>query len=1066
MKNSKNQPPKVLLLAILGLFFFASSGWAQQVKGKITDSKNGVLPGVTVMVKGSTDIGTITDMEGKYVLNVPDAQNAILQVTFIGMENQEIPVQGRAVIDIVMQDEFTQLDEVVAIGYGTVKKRDITGAVASVGGDDLKQIPVASAAEAMTGRMAGVQVTSTEGSPDAELTIRVRGGGSISQDNSPLIIVDGFPVNSLNDISPADIENIDVLKDASSTAIYGSRGANGVIIVTTKSGEAGKLQVNYNAFTGVKKLAKQLDVLDAYDYASWQYEKSLLMGKTEYYVDHFGNYEDIDLYKGVQENNWQEQIYGRTGNVFSHDLSIRGGSDKIKYNFSYSSFKNKAIMIGSDYKRNNLSFKLNSNPNDKIDLSFSFRFSDTDVNGGGANEVNEKSSADSRLKHAVTYSPIPLQGVTTDDTDPEIASEVIDPIVSTWDNDRYKNNRNYNMSGSFAWEIIDNLKFRNSIGLDDYTKTSNRFYGLTTYYVRNDTDYPNQPAADFEKDESTRFRNAATLDYDFEKFLNADHSLKLLLGNELVITESQSNDVSMKGYPTYFSSDEAFKQTTLGKPFEVNQFYNQDDKLLSFFGRLNYDYKSKYILTATFRADGSSKFAKGNQWGYFPSGAFAWRLSEEPFMDWASTVLDDLKIRTSYGTAGNNNIPAGQTEMLYGANVTSKINNESFIVKTSNMVNPDLVWETTVTRNVGLDFSMFNSKLNGSVEAYLNTTTDLLMRFPVSGVGYNYQYRNMGETQNSGVELSINWSALNTPDYGLSFGFNIGMNKNKINSLGIMDNYETDSGFGSTFVGNDFAVWVDGSVGEMYGYRHAGMYTLDDFSGYDESGNEWILKEGVVKPGPLGEARPGLMKLKDLDDDGVITGADREIIGDANPLATGGFTMNGYVKGFDISAVFNFTVGNDIYNANKIEYTTSPDRYPYRNLTSDMAMGKRWTNVDPVSGELVTDVTTLASLNEGTTMWSPYMNQLIFSDWAVEDGSFLRLSTLTLGYTLPNTLTDRLRIANLRFYATAYNVFCLTNYTGFDPEVSTRRKTPLTPGVDYSAYPRSRQIVLGLNLSF
>ncbi len=1060
-------------LFLIGLFILLCSfeGIAQTVSGNVTDKTKAPLPGVTVMEKGTTN-GIITDMDGNYHLNVSDPNTAVIVISFIGMETQEIAVQGKSTIDVVMVDAFTQLDEVVAVGYGTVKKRDITGAVASVGGDDLKQMPVASAAEAMTGRLAGVQITSTEGSPDAEMTIRVRGGGSITQDNSPLIIVDGFPVSSMSDISPSDIESIDVLKDASSTAIYGSRGANGVIIVTTKSGEEGKVQVSYNAFYGVKKIAKKMDVLDPYDYASWQYEKSLLKEDESYYTDIFGNYQDMDLYKGVEANDWQDQIYGRTGTTFSHDLSVRGGSEKMRYSFSYANFKNKAIMIGSDFKRDNVSLKLNHKVSDKIDLSFSIRYSDTQVNGGGSNDVeDEVSSSDTRLKHAVTYSPIPLSGVTTDATDSDISSYVINPVTATNDADRYKRKKNYNLGASFTWKIVKNLKFRDNVGYDDYLTENNRFYGLTSYYAREKATYLDSPAVSMTDETRQRVRNAATLEYDFKSLIPEDHNLKLLLGNEIVVTKKKTDESVVENYPDYFDADDAWSFTTQGTPVSVDEYTSQDDKLFSFFGRLNYDYQSKYLAAITFRADGSSKFAAGNRWGYFPSAALAWRLSQEGFMSGTQNWLDDLKLRLSYGTAGNNNIPTGQTETFFQTKISNYINDVDYYVYTSNMTNEDLVWETTVTRNVGLDFAMFNSKVNGSVEAYYNTTTDLLMAFPVSGVGYSTQYRNMGETQNTGIEFSINWAAINKADYGLNFSFNIGFNKNEITDLGDMSDYTTASGCFGTDVNNDFMVRKGGRVGEMFGYVSDGMYTTDDFTGYDES-DGWILKTDTENPSKypnssavVGDARPGLMKIKDLDGDGVITTEDRTIIGDANPVATGGFAINAYAKGFDLAAAFTYSIGNDIMNANKMEFTSSTPRYPYRNMTSEVASGKRWTYINE-TGEMETDLDKLAAMNEGATYWSPYMDRITLTDYFIEDGSFLRLSTLTLGYTIPKSLVDKARINSLRFYATAYNVFCLTNYSGFDPEVSTRRKTPLTPGVDYSAYPRSRQIVFGLNLTF
>ncbi len=1063
-------------ILVLGLFLITSSAVVSQnitVKGKVIDAqtKQGI-PGANVVVKGTTN-GMITNIEGGYELAVPS--NAVLTFSFIGYAMQEIPVNGKTRIDVAMVVNITELDEVVAIGYGTVKKRDITGSVASVRGDDLKAIPVSSPAEAITGKLAGVQVLSTEGSPDAEMRIRVRGGGSITQDNSPLFIVDGFPVNSISDIAPSDIQSIDVLKDASSTAIYGSRGANGVIIVTTRSGKEGKVSVSYNAYAGYKRIAKKLDVLDVEDYVNWQYEYAVLDntdGNLSSYEKYYGSYQDIDMYTGLKGNNWQEQVYGRTGHVFNHDLSIRGGSEKFMYSLNYAHIYEKAIMIRSNFKRDNVTLKLNHNPNEKVKLAYSFRYSDTDINGGGANEQNEISSADSRLKHSVTYSPIPLDGLTTDDTDEEIASYFMNPITATDDTDREQNRKTYNMAGSFSWEILKNLTVKADIGLDNYTYENHRFYGLTTYYVKNrpSSDEQNQPAVVLENEKRESIRNTNTLNYDFKSLINNDdHDLKLLLGQEYIKIEEQTLTTTVHGLPTQFTSAEAFKLTTQGSAYSIDNNYSPDDKLLSFFGRLNYDYKDKYIFAATFRADGSSKFSEGNKWGYFPSAALAWRVSGEEFMQNTSDWLSDLKLRVSYGTAGNNNIPTGQMVQSFESTTTSWINNtESYWSASKTMANPDLKWETTYTRNVGIDFSLFDSKLNGSFEAYINTTKDLLIKFPISGTGYDNQYRNMGKTRNKGLELSFSWIAVDKKDFGLNFNFNIGLNKNKIKSLGIMDDFGQSTGWASTEIGDDYMVRVGGSVGEMYGYLSDGRYEVSDFEGYDADEEEWVLKDGVADAsGIIGTLRPGMLKLKNIEgDDNIVNEDDRIIIGDANPLHTGGFTINGRLYGFDLSAVFNWSYGNDIYNANKVEYTSATPRYKYRNLISMMEDGKRWTNIDPTTGELVNDAATLIAMNANATMWSPYMSKYVFSDWAVEDGSFLRLNTLTLGYTLPGNLTKKMNVENLRFYVTGYNVFIITDYSGFDPEVSTRRNTVLTPGVDYSAYPRSRQIVFGVNLNF
>ena len=576
------------------------------------------------------------------------------------------------------------------------------------------------------------------------------------------------------------------------------------------------------------------------------------------------------------------------------------------------------------------------------------------------------------------------------------------------------------------------------------------------------------PAIQIKETDRNRFRNTNTISYDFKEIFGkgSDHSLNVLLGHEYVITKQRINTDISHGFPVNYDSDRAWSLTNQGTPYQIDDYFSPDDKLLSYFGRANYNFKDKYLVSATFRADASSKFNSSNRWGYFPSAAIAWRISSEPFMKFAESWLDDLKIRFSYGTAGNNNIPSGQLVQVYEIKTSSWINGISnYWAPSKYMSNPDLKWETTITRNLGLDFTLFGGKLNGSVEAYINTTKDLLIEFPVAGTGYDYQYRNMGETENKGIEASITYHIVNKKDWGIDFNANISFNKSKIKDLGNMDDFGAESYWASSEIGQDYWVSVGGAVGEMYGYQHAGRYEVSDFTGYDAAKKKWILKEGVADVSSIvGTPRPGTMKLKDTNGDGKIDANDRTIIGNANPKATGGFGINARAYGFDLSANFNFSIGNDIYNANKIEFSTT-GKYQYRNMLSDMESGKRWTNLN-ADGTICNDPETLAALNANTTEFSPFTDRMVFSDWAVEDGSFLRLNTLTLGYTLPNELVKRVGISNLRFYTTAYNVFCITSYSGYDPEVSTMRRTNLTPGVDYSAYPKSRQFVVGLNLNF
>jgi TonB-linked SusC/RagA family outer membrane protein len=1068
------QKDKRLSFLILACFFSLLFSYAQNktISGVVSDEEGLPLPGVNIIEKGTSN-GVATDFDGNYTITVVNS-NAVLVFSYVGYKTQEVSSTGKSQINVALITDMAALDEVVVIGYGTARKSDLTGSVVSIGGDDLKEQPTASVAEALTGRLAGVQVVSSEGSPDAEINIRIRGSGSLTQDSSPLYIVDGFPVGSMSDISSSDIESLTVLKDASSTAIYGSRGANGVVIITTKSGKEGKITANFNMFYGVKKIAETIEVQSPEDFVKWQYEYALLRNgadNLDSYENIFGLWQDYDQYLGQKGTNWQKQIYGQMGEVESRDLAIRGGSDKLSYNFNYALYDEKAIMVGSNFKRNNLTLALKSKASDKVDLTFTVRYSDTEINGGGANEQNEVSSADARLRHSVGYAPIPLPGLTTTDTDEALSSYLVNPFVAVDDNQRLQNRKRFSVYGSFSWKILDDLQYKMDIGLDNYNYLDYRFYGRSTYYSNNKPAAENQglPSLVTSDDKREGFRNANTLNYDFNKLINNEsHSVKLLVGEEMLISRRNEVTSEIQGFPKLFDFAATRKLTSQGTPLTVDDFYSPDDKLLSFFGRLNYDYKNRYLLTATYRADGSSKFLGKNRWGYFPSAAIAWKISEEAFLenaDWLNT----LKVRLSYGEAGNNNIPSGQTVQSYLSTATSQINTFSnFWRPSSTLANPDLKWETTVTQNIGLDFDLFKGRISGTVEAYKNVTEDLLIRFPIPGTGYDDQYRNLGEVQNTGIEASLNIIALENQDYGLSFSLNAGFNKNRINSLGGLEDFGQATNWGSTQIGNDFLVRVGEPLGVMYGFRSDGRYEVSDFD-YDQGTGTYTLKAGVPSNSWLLDPEntvPGLMKLKDLNGDGDVNVNDQTIIGDANPDVSGGMVINARAFGFDLTAAFNYSIGNDVYNANKIEFTTSNLNNQYRNLSTIMADGNRWTNLDPVSGTLVTDPTQLEALNANTTMWSPYMSRYVFSDWAVEDGSFMRLNTLTLGYTVPEKFISQIGLTNLRFYATANNVFIITNYSGLDPEVSTRRRTPLTPGVDYSPYPRSRQLVFGLNLNF
>ena len=1065
MKN----PAKKLLLALLCLGVAWSLSAQTTITGVVTDETGEPLIGAGVMVEG-TQIGTITGIDGDYSLTVPaDAVNLVF--SYIGFSNQVVPIDGRTKIDIVMTADQTFLDEVVVVGYATVKRRDLLGSVSSVNSDKIAEQPVTTVSQALSGKMAGVSVVTTEGDPDADIKIRVRGGGSITQDNSPLYIVDGFPVESINDISSSEIASIDVLKDAFSTAIYGSRGANGVVIVTTKSADKGeRVSVKVNAYYGRKQMANRgaIVAMNPENFVKFQYELATIRNNaSNYYEPFFGTFDDMDLYTGLSGNNWVDAVFGKAGTSFSTDFSISGSGENHNWTLGYAHMGDQAIMAGSSYTRDNLNFKGNFKTSKTTSIDVNVRYSRTNVRGSGANGINDTgtTSGNGRLKHAVSYSPIPLQSTIQGVDEEQDYGDNAPPLLSVADNDSKRLRKTLNANAAFNWQIIDNLTLKIEGGLEDYRQMDDRFYGLTTYYVANNSTVKNTPSNQHKEAFRDRYRNTNTLNYSFADLLGEDHNLTALLGEEMTITKSNTLTMMVDGLPTFYDAPMAWNFLSSGTPASTDNYYNPDDKLLSFFGRVNYDYKRRYSAGVTLRADGSSKFAKGNRWGFFPSAAVSWTISNEPFMS-ETRWIDQLKLRYSFGTAGNNNIPSGLLVKQYSSTTTAWLSQSSnYWMAGKVMNNPDLTWETTYTHNIGLDFGFFRGALSGSIEAYQNDTKDLLINFPITGSGYDSQYRNIGSTRNRGIELTLNAPIIEKKNFSLNIGGNIAYNVNRVTDLGGLESITAQSYWASTEIGDDYIVQVGQPLGNMYGFVSDGFYTADDF---EYTGGKWVLKSGVVDDSAvIGSTYllPGAMKLKDLTGDGKVTVADRQVIGNASPDFMGGFSLSGYAYGFDFSANFNFMMGNQVYNANKVEFTSSR-KFNNRNLINMMNLDNRWTNIDWTTGELITDPAQLKSVNAGKTMWSPAIGNAVFSDWAVEDASYLRLQSATVGYTLPEDLTKKAHIRRVRIYVTGTNLFCLTKYSGYDPEVDTRRATPLTPGVDYSAYPKSIGFVAGVNLSF
>lgn len=1064
-----------MVALLLTLFAVANApgvfAQSRTVTGVIRDDTQTPLPGVSVVEKGTSN-GTVTDSDGRFSIAV--GQNSVLSVSFIGMKPMEVPVENRTSLDITMEPDVAELGEVVVIGYGTVERRDLANAVSTVGAAELKDIPINSAAQALSGRLAGVQVLTSEGSPDAEVQIRVRGGMSITQDNSPLYVVDGVQVeNALSVLSPQDIESVTVLKDASATAIYGSRGANGVVLITTKGGRSGVTTVSYNGLVGFRQLGKKLDVWKPYDFVMYQYERS--RGSTtgeQAFRDTYGHFEDLELYKGVPFLDWQDEVFGRDAMMQTHNVSVSGGSDKTSFNLSLTSNSEEGVMMLSDFDRKLVNFKLNHKVNKNVDVGFNVRYNNTVVNGAGT--AAEGSSSLNRLRHSVKYRPYLAPGQDINSYDPDYADEtsanslsLINPVLLAQAEYRRSNRSTANFSGHVGINLTDYLEFRSTLGIDRYTRQDNIFNDTITSTAR--ANGQGMPMASIRTDTRDILNNSNVLSFSSRNLsgIPKSHRINLLVGQEIYETFEKANFQDNRLFPLGITPDLAFGSMQLGTPQPTSFTREEDAKLLSFFTRLTYSYGDKYFLTASYRRDGSSKFAPEYRWGNFPAASLMWRVSGEDFMTGLSSVVSDLKLRLSYGTAGNNRIDNFSYLSTFDPNAFYGINNGQVIgFSPSRLANGLLRWEATVSRNLGLDLGVLDNRLQVSVDFYRNSSKDLLLdRVVPSTSGYLTQIQNIGETLNEGVEVQLSGTPVHRSNLRWDVNFNVSFNKNTIVSLGPdQDSILVASGWAGSNQPADYNVIVGQSVGTIWGLMTDGFYTIDDFN-YDAVTGTYTLKAGVANNSNITSVapQPGMLKFRDIDEDGDVDDDDRTVIGVAQPKFFGGFNNTFQYRNFDLSVFVNFQVGNDVLNANKLEFSSG---YTVNsNLLT--TMDGRWRNVNN-EGAVVTDPVALAELNADATIWSPLTTASSFyvHSWAVEDGSFVRVNNITLGYSLPQTILSKMKINRFRIYGTVNNIHTFTRYTGYDPEANTRRRSPLTPGVDYAAYPRSKGYIVGVNLTF
>lgn len=1039
-------------LALMLLVAHAAVAQTVTVTGAVTDPQQEPLMGVVVAEKGKPSNGVVTDLDGNYSIKV--SPSAVLTFTYTGFTSRDEAVAGRTTIDVVLTEDLQNLDEVVVIGYGTMRRKDLTGAVASVKGEDLVANPVSNVTQALQGRLPGVNVVSQDGRPGASISVRVRGGGSITQSNEPLYVVDGFPVSNLDNIAASEIESIDVLKDAASTAIYGARGANGVILVTTKGGQAGKAKVTYEGYVQFKNVAKKQETLSAQEYIldNWSYAASRGASHQDAMEKYFGlgtkygnHYAD---YAGVTAHQYDDDIL-RTGFTHNHNLAVTGGSESTRMAFNVGYIDDEGIRINSDYNRFTTSLKVQQKISETITLDAEARYNESNLNGAGARYTSG----------AYHYKPIdnPLGGIPYTDVSSGFSFGVqnIDnshnPVELINDITSETQNRNFRGNAAVTWNIISGLTARSEIAL---TRGSSR----STYYENGYTN--GDKRANMTRSTSKGLRWVNTLNYQFD--IKDIHSFNILAGYELIKNESESTYVEGRGYPDTFDYDRAMAM--IHTATYNTSFYNTfgvPDRTISWFGRVNYNLMDRYLFTATFRADGSSKFAPNNRWGYFPAVAAGWRISEESFMEDTRDWLSNLKLRLSWGESGADNISPNLWRETWSSSTNTKlpINGEflPFYRPDGMKANSDLKWETTVSRNLGVDFGFLNGRINGSIEAYWNTTKDLLMVVPVDNTsGYTHQYQNFGQISNKGIEISVNADIYRKGDFRFSAGAIYNYNRNNLDKMQNADQYIYSSYWGSSAQtpSMDWMLAVDRPIGLVRGYIADGFYTTADF---DYANGVYTLKKDVPDlekvilatcphPFQLADGQvafPGAPKFVDTTGDGKVNADDAVCLGEVRPRHTGSFHLDFGYKGWDLSANFNWTYGGKVYNANAMMDASGNE---YVGLTRQYGAWRAGTyriyDVDN-SGNLyaVTEPGALDALNANAVSATPYHQSGIVSSEFLEDGSYLRLQTLTLGYTLPQQLTSKARISNLRLYVSS-------------PSPATRALTPRstpTPPVQWDS---------------
>ncbi len=1016
----------------------------QAVTGIVTDEGGGALPGVSILVKGTVR-GTTTNVEGSYSVVVPD-NNAVLVFSYVGYQSQEVAIENRTRLDVSLKIDNKSLDEVVVVGYGTQRRADITGSLASVNAQDIKDIPSPSLDATMTGRMPGVYVAQTTGTPGGGLTVRVRGSGSIGAGNEPLYVIDGFPVtanynqtsNPLNSINPNDIESIEVLKDASATAIYGSRGSNGVVIVTTKAGKSGKMTVDIDSYVGVQNVVKTIDLMNASEFA--QYIKD---SRNNAYADTGGdinapNDKRGTIYKILPElqnpeslgegTDWQKEIY-RPAAMRNLQLRVAGGNDRVRFMVSGGYLKQEGVIINSDFERYSFRVNLDAQASKRLKIGVNLTPAYTVAN---PTEAEGHWASGGIVLSALSIAPhVPVYDADGNYTTAlglgNGFSSIENPVKLAKER-TYTNNEIRLLATSFAdYQIINGLNYKLLLGTD--LQSSNLRTFNPSIVGIDGVPPPVIPRGTNNTQQSYNWLVEHTLTYG--KTFNKHH-INALAGFTSQKVRSDNSGISSTNFPNDLVQ-------TLNAGIVIGASTSATEwSLLSYLSRINYSYNDRYLLTATIRRDGSSRFGNNKKWGVFPSISAGWRISEEDFMK-NIKIVSDLKVRASYGVTGNNFIGnydhvglLTKQNYVFGQGGGTVVNG----LGPDRISNANLSWERNQQLDVGLELGLLKNRIYLIADYYRKITSDLLLNVPTPSLtGYTSARQNIGKVENKGFELGLNTRNL-VNEFKWNSDFNISFNRNKVLLLG-------PSGepiFGSYQLSNSHVTQIGKPLGSFYGYQVIGIFQTP---------------EEVNDNASFADSKPGHYRFADIDGDGKLSVDDRTILGNAQPDFIFGFTNSISYKGFDMSVLIQGVQGNEILNLGRRFYAN------YAGTANSLReVLNSWKSPqEPGDGKT-------PRVNRDLSRYSSSNTSANITSGQVEEASFVRIRNISVGYSAPKAWASKLRLQTLRLYVNVQNPVTWTKYTGYNPEVSVAGANPLAPGVDYGGYPIARVLTGGLNLSF